>query len=48
MERLLRNVEEVVTREEFLGLRGGVAYLGFEPLWPIHVGGSCGPINLPS
>jgi len=38
MERLLRNVEEVVTREEFLSLKGGVAYLGFEPLWPIHVG----------
>lgn len=35
---LLRNVEEVVTKEEFLNLRGGVAYLGFEPLWPIHVG----------
>ncbi|MEZ0247895.1 MAG: tyrosine--tRNA ligase, partial [Thermoproteus sp.] len=30
--------EEVVTRDEFLSLRGGVAYLGFEPLWPIHVG----------
>jgi len=38
MERLLRNVEEVVTKEEFLALRGGTAYLGFEPLWPIHVG----------
>ncbi|ACB39730.1 tyrosine--tRNA ligase [Pyrobaculum neutrophilum] len=38
MEHLLRNVEEVVTKEEFLNLRGGVAYLGFEPLWPIHVG----------
>ncbi|MEZ0319954.1 MAG: tyrosine--tRNA ligase, partial [Pyrobaculum sp.] len=35
---LLRGVEEVVTREEFLSLRGGLAYLGFEPLWPIHVG----------
>jgi len=34
----LRNVEEVVTKEEFLALRGGTAYLGFEPLWPIHVG----------
>jgi Tyrosyl-tRNA synthetase len=38
MERLLRNVEEVVTKEEFLALRGGTAYLGFEPLWPIHIG----------
>lgn len=38
MERLLMNVEEVVTREEFLRLKGGSAYLGFEPLWPIHIG----------
>jgi tyrosyl-tRNA synthetase len=38
MERLLRNVEEVVTKEEFLALRGGTAYLGLEPLWPIHIG----------
>jgi tyrosyl-tRNA synthetase len=38
MEHLLRNVEEVVTKEEFLALRGGTAYLGFEPLWPIHIG----------
>ncbi|MEM0479170.1 MAG: tyrosine--tRNA ligase [Pyrobaculum sp.] len=35
---LLKNVEEVVTKEEFLNLRGGVAYIGFEPLWPIHIG----------
>lgn len=35
---LLKNVEEVVTKEEFLKLRGGVVYLGFEPLWPIHIG----------
>lgn len=38
MEHLLKNVEEVVTKEEFLRLGGGRAYLGFEPLWPIHVG----------
>ncbi|MCC6019769.1 MAG: tyrosine--tRNA ligase [Thermoproteaceae archaeon] len=38
MERLLRNVVEVVTPEEFSRLGGGVAYLGFEPTWPIHVG----------
>ncbi|MFN3804987.1 MAG: tyrosine--tRNA ligase [Pyrobaculum sp.] len=35
---VLKNVEEVVTREEFERLRGGLAYLGFEPLWPIHIG----------
>ncbi|MEM0463591.1 MAG: tyrosine--tRNA ligase [Pyrobaculum sp.] len=35
---LLRNVEEVVTKEELLNMKGGLAYLGFEPLWPIHVG----------
>ncbi|AET31648.1 tyrosine--tRNA ligase [Pyrobaculum ferrireducens] len=38
MEKLLRNIEEVVTVEEFKALRGGLAYLGFEPLWPIHIG----------
>ncbi len=38
MERLLRNVVEVVTLDELERLGGGRAYLGFEPLWPIHVG----------
>lgn len=35
---VLKNVAEVVTPEEFKQLKGGVVYLGFEPLWPIHVG----------
>lgn len=35
---LLKNVAEVVTEEELRSLGGGLAYLGYEPVWPIHVG----------
>lgn len=37
-ELVVRNAVEVVTEEEVKARIGGRAYVGYEPVWPVHVG----------
>jgi len=35
---ITRNAVEVITEEEVRARTGGRAYVGYEPVWPVHVG----------
>ncbi len=37
-ELIAKNAVEVITEEEVRARMGGRAYVGYEPVWPIHVG----------